>query len=555
MQRKIELSKRLAESEKPNIQTLEDLQNNLDLFLTAEEKQWAIHQTAELIKEKYHIKTYEDNGVMLEYNDGMYKNSAEPMVLSEIERYWQHNATKHIASEVVEHIKRASYVDRDSFNKPGLVCLNNGVLELETLELKPHHPDMLFSYKLPVDYEPQADCPNIKKFISEVVKPEDYDTIFEMIGYCLYPRNIFEKCFMLHGVGSNGKSTLVKVVKNLLGVENTISVSLQELSDNRYAAGWLYGKLVNLHSDLNKKAIKDSGVFKMVTSGDTITIDAKYSPQGLTFTPTAKQIYSANQLPLVYDDTDAFYRRWIIIDFPNVFTSEQMNRKLVDSLITKEELSGLLNESIKAINRVLAQNDFTTRKTTEEWRNIYVRLSDPTGSFVMDCVQTGNVGDRDYRTIKQDIYDTYVLYCKKNQMPMKTPVWFWRGFRERVSYSESHMQELGIWRDYILGVGLNEEYIKSNVYNTPLIRELSEVSPYCSKQIEERIEKSRSSSDLNALKNQVLNQIDENGLDFVELAILLAGVASDDELTKVLGELKVSGHVFEPKLGFWVRVK
>ena len=48
-----------------------------------------------------------------------------------------------------------------------LLNLNNGVLNIETLEFKSHSPNYYFSYVLNVDYDPSAqDCPNFLNFLS-----------------------------------------------------------------------------------------------------------------------------------------------------------------------------------------------------------------------------------------------------------------------------------------------------------------------------------------------------------------------------------------------------
>ena len=41
--------------------------------------------------------------------------------------------------------------------------------------------------------------------------------IEEMVGYCLFRRNELGKCFILTGSGANGKSTLLDVIKRLIG--------------------------------------------------------------------------------------------------------------------------------------------------------------------------------------------------------------------------------------------------------------------------------------------------------------------------------------------------
>jgi putative DNA primase/helicase len=81
---------------------------------------------------------------------------------------------------------------------------------------------------------------------------------------------------MLLGPGSNGKSVLLKLIVSLLGRDNVSSVTLQALSDDRFAKAQLFGKLANVAGDLDSKPVEKSGAFKMLTGEDVITAEAKY---------------------------------------------------------------------------------------------------------------------------------------------------------------------------------------------------------------------------------------------------------------------------------------
>ncbi len=52
----------------------------------------------------------------------------------------------------------------------------------------------------------------------------------ECIGYCFYRRNELSKSFILTGTGSNGKSTFLDMVRNVLG-NNYVSLDIDELSE------------------------------------------------------------------------------------------------------------------------------------------------------------------------------------------------------------------------------------------------------------------------------------------------------------------------------------
>jgi putative DNA primase/helicase len=77
------------------------------------------------------------------------------------------------------------------------------------------------------------------------------------------------------GNGSNGKSKVIELMKNLLGVQNCSSVSLHTLGNSNFAKAQLHTKLVNLSADISSDAINNTGVFKELF-GDTLFADRKH---------------------------------------------------------------------------------------------------------------------------------------------------------------------------------------------------------------------------------------------------------------------------------------
>jgi putative DNA primase/helicase len=81
---------------------------------------------------------------------------------------------------------------------------------------------------------------------------------------------------MLFGGGSNGNGVLIKLIETFLGETNCSHRSLQDLDKNRFAAANLYGKLANTFADLKSLKLSETGNFKMLVSGDSITAERKF---------------------------------------------------------------------------------------------------------------------------------------------------------------------------------------------------------------------------------------------------------------------------------------
>jgi len=400
---------------------------------------------AEDVKQKYTFRTMLDNEQCYRYRDGVYVENGEQLIKSEALKALGQATTKHRIGEIVNYIKVSTFTDRSEFDKDiNILNLNNGLLNIKTLELKPHTPEYLTTVRIPLTYNPKAECPQIKKFLSEIVDSKDLQVLEELFGYCLHRTYLIQKSFMLLGIGANGKSTLLGLLVVFLDKPNISSVSLQEFAENRFAKALLYNKLANIYADLSPKALIDTGTFKMLTGGDTINAEKKFGGF-FTFVNYAKLIFSANELPQTRDDTGAFFRRWIIINFPNTFSEDRADQDLLSKLTTQEELSGLLNIALNGLQRLLKNGRFSDGKTTEETKEKYVRISDTVEAFKTDRIKVSPeswVG-------KDDLYNQYESYCKTNNTPIKPREAFFKDIRELLEV-EDYRPDVGGNRIYAL---------------------------------------------------------------------------------------------------------
>jgi len=373
---------------------------------------------ADEIMSKHVFVTLQDTEEVLYYDEseGIFKRGGETLIKRLCEEYLGEEANTHRVNEVIGHIQRSTYTKRSELDEnPHLICVKNGVLDLKTMELKEHSPDYKLTARIQAKRNPEADCPEIRKFLSEILPPEDITIIEELFGFCLYRRYFIHKAFMLVGNGRNGKSTLLRLLEAFLGKENVSHVPLQELSEDRFAKAELYGKLANIFADLPPKALKDTADFKTLTGEDPVRGQRKFR-DAFYFENYAKLIFSCNQLPMTTDESDAFFDRWIIINFPNRFEGERAipQEELLARLTTEEELSGLLNLALEGLKRLLKNKDFSRSLSTEEAREQYIKMSDSLAAFVQECVEEAP----DAWISKGEFYSAYAEYCRQNRLPI-----------------------------------------------------------------------------------------------------------------------------------------
>lgn len=383
------------------------------------DKQHIRYEIAQWLLKEQHFITMRDTDEIHIYNEGIYEPIADEIIIEAIRQTLGEYCTVYDRNETKAIIRDATITDRSVFdvNPEMKICLENGVLNLDTQAFLEHSPDQYFLTKLPLVYDPDAQCPLIDEFSKQIVDKSDVQTLYEIIGYCLLRDYPIHKAFMGVGGGANGKSVYLNLIKTFLGNENVSGLSLQQLLNSRFSTSALVGKYANIYGDIPSKALGDTGIFKMLTGNDNIGAEHKWGKH-FTFQNHAKLLFSTNKIPETKDDTDAFFRRWIIIVFPNQFTNyskPKADPNKLEKLTTQEELSGLLNKALQSLAKLLSNRQFHGDKPTAEWRVDYIRKSDPIAAFYMDCLI--EIPDPDIYISKADLYQAFVNYCKENKLP------------------------------------------------------------------------------------------------------------------------------------------
>jgi putative DNA primase/helicase len=169
----------------------------------------------------------------------------------------------------------------------------------------------------------------------------------------------------------------------------------------------------------------------MLTGRDLITAERKFQ-HSFTFENYAKLLFSANKVPEAFDDSDAFFRRWLIVVFPNQFINDKADPNILQKLTTPEELSGLLNLVLPALKRLLEKGQFSISKTTEEIRQDYIRKSSPIAAFVTDCLEI----DSEAFIIKKDLFNAFAEYCRIKNLPVVSQDTFFKNLPKYVNVSD-----------------------------------------------------------------------------------------------------------------------
>lgn len=198
-------------------------------------------------------------------------------------------------------------------------------------------------------------CQHFLRFI-DWMTDGDSDTVqllLQFMAYTLLRDLDYQQFMILVGNGSNGKSTLLNAIRNLVGSGNYAALPIERLGQ-RFALVSLFDRAVNLCADLNETDKVSEGNLKMLVDDSDIAYERKFRDvfTGRNF---ARLIFACNQLPRFRDRTDGLWRRVFVVPCSASVEPDVIIRRLEDTF----DMTGLLNLVIDAGKQLIEQGGFT----------------------------------------------------------------------------------------------------------------------------------------------------------------------------------------------------
>lgn len=366
------------------------------------------------------------------------------------------NAKKADKSEVMSYIMdKAPHVSADnSFDGRHYVQFANCTFDvMDWREVEPK-PSMYITNTLPVELDFTIG-PNEADAFLDSIADGDADVVAalkEVMGACMCSKRVLSQSPMLigraggaSGKASNGKSTYLNWLRQILGTENVSSLDIATLGQ-RFQAGRVVGKLANLGDDIPDGFLKgdELSMFKKLVTGDAIYTDVK-NGDGYEFRPTASMVFSMNAVPRLSDTTDGIFRRLAFIPFRNRFApglpgyDPNMAAKLAKPEVLKRGAAlGLL-----ALGELIERGGLTPIKDMVEEIEEVRQDNDSVVRWLFDC---GITGEDLVGRIVADVYDDYKQWCYDSgeRNPFARRTWTTR-VKESVTFETFEtLQTLGI---------------------------------------------------------------------------------------------------------------
>jgi DNA polymerase-1 len=310
----------------------------------------------------------------------------------------------------VEELIVDELINRDrilpaKMDEPLLNCAN-GLVDLRTGELRPHDPEILSFWQVPVPYDPAAECPRYEKWLDEQAG-DQADDLEEVLGAALDPSRTPQKAGIVYGPSRSGKSTILRIAKEIIGAHNTSGVTLHQLDGrDKHASSKLYRKALNLSPDLSVSHVADLAIFKAMTGADLIEADRKWGAT-FNFTNTALFFFSANEPPSVSETSRAYLERIKPFKFERSFAGHE-DQAVEDRMI--REAPGILRRWVEAYGRYLARG--TWLPSDPEIMEEFARISDRVRLWLHD--ETKAV-ESPLGTAGNDLYQAFKRWARDNE--------------------------------------------------------------------------------------------------------------------------------------------
>lgn len=336
----------------------------------------------------------------------------------------------------------------------------NGTIDLRSGELLPHARDELHTKLAGTHYDSDATCQRWLSFLERVLGGDEDLGLFiqRAVGYALTGSTREQVLFFLYGRGANGKSTLLEVLRLLLGsyartaAFDTFVVGRSGAVPNDVAR--LAGVRLVTAQEIEGGRRLAEALVKEITGGDTLAARFLYS-EFFEFKPQFKLLLAANHRPIIRGTDHAIWRRIRLIPFEVTIPEDQQDKDLISKL--SEELPGILAWAVRGClewqKTGLSVPDAVQRATFA-----YRAEEDVIGSFLNDQCVEGPA----FRVSASSLYESYRAWASRAGEHALSQTSFGRHLAE----SGFGKRKVG-GRNWYVGIGLIEGDSREGLDRSP----------------------------------------------------------------------------------------
>jgi len=297
---------------------------------------------------------------------------------------------------------------------PFLLNTPSGVLDLRTLKNRPARPEDWMTRMTGAAFDERAECPRFLAFLHEILPQEGLTGFLQMFfGAALLGRHVERQAGIFYGTGANGKSTLLSVVRHVLGdyagpiPRDALVCRRQQQDAARVALAACEGLRLGLLEELMEGAVLSSTGIKDLLSEEPIQVRGLYEDYRsarLGVTP----VITSNTRPIIPETGEGMWRRLALVPFEVTIPEHRRDPDLADRL--KEEAPGILRWLLEGARKAASLKRIPmpdcVRAATEGYRT----EEDILAAFLDDCCVLGP----GHQAPGGELYAAYQAWCNEN---------------------------------------------------------------------------------------------------------------------------------------------
>lgn len=349
------------------------------------------------------------------------------LVTDFIEQQYQVSVKRALVSEILVAITKKPARFFNESGAPNYAAMQNGkAYDLRNFKIIDASPDLPIRRRIDVDPEKLDEpTPVFDAFLKQTFPhdPTMIPFLVSMMGYYLIPHDDEPACFFLFGAAASGKSTILNLMREMIGGRRFIASStIKELTTDKFVTANLAGKLANIY-DEDESGHLDVGKLKALISHTPIDVQRKFE-QPFTLTPYAKFLFASNQLPQLNNMDKGMHRRWYPIEFKHSIAEEKRDKQLLKKLMG--EFSGIVGKALRAAQVFVEKGQrFDVPKELNALKDEFLEESNPALLFFNTHYEPSPVGMYEqqkpgdgvtspYWQKNEDIYAVYKKWSEEN---------------------------------------------------------------------------------------------------------------------------------------------
>jgi len=346
-----------------------------------------------------------------------------------------------------------------------ILGVENGVLDLQTLELRENARQQYITRTARVSFDPAARCPQFDAFLAETFGEDEalIRYVTGLLGYCLSGQTHRQEFYLFSGNGANGKSTLIAVLQHMMGdyarsiLPGTLFEGQFGAEQGNYDVAELAGVRLAIAQEAESKYRLHGPRLKQLTGGDIVAARAIYKAP-FAFRPRVKIIIVTNRRPELDTYDGALKRRVRVIPFDHQVPEDRRDPSLATKL--SQELPGILNRLIEA-GAAFAANQLPVPEAVRAATQGYFAEKDHVAAFLDEMTERAP----DATVVKTELYEAYVGWCGTECVPSISKRDLTRVLRDK-GFEDARTNSARIWRGLRIGWQLEVDAADEAIWRT-----------------------------------------------------------------------------------------